>query len=75
MFALGFKKRARNCISIVYAGLNDVIELNNYAYAQMHCVKEISIITGAIHLFEEKGTLELAAIEARDWFIKYLSNT
>jgi hypothetical protein len=33
---------------------------------------KVVIIPGATHLFEEEGTLTEAAIEAREWFEKYL---
>lgn len=52
-----------------------VIELNREAYAQMSCEKELSIIPGATHLFEEPGTLEEAARAATSWFGRYLMPT
>lgn len=48
-----------------------VIELNQKAYDQLECVKELSIVPGATHLFEEEGTLEKAATLATNWFQKY----
>lgn len=53
---------------IVGAADYEVIELNRQAYALMHCKKEITLIPGATHLFEEPGTLEQAASAAADWF-------
>lgn len=50
----------------------EVIELNQQAYDALDCEKELSIITGATHLFEEPGTLEEVAKQAADWFLKYL---
>jgi hypothetical protein len=32
-----------------------VIELNQEAYERLRCAKEIKIVTGATHLFEEPG--------------------
>lgn len=49
-----------------------VICLNNEAYDKMRCVKEIRIIPGATHLFEEPGKLGAVAQLSTDWFIKYL---
>jgi dienelactone hydrolase len=49
-----------------------VLGLNQQALAKLHCVKEIHIIPGATHLFEEPGTLEEAAREAGNWFDRYL---
>jgi pimeloyl-ACP methyl ester carboxylesterase len=50
----------------------DVIVLNNSAYEKLNCEKELRIINGASHLFEEPGTLEAAATHAIDWFEQYL---
>jgi len=33
---------------------------------------EIRIVTGASHLFEEAGKLELVAALAREWFLEHL---
>lgn len=49
-----------------------VIELNEQAYAMLRCKKQLSLVSGATHLFEEPGTLEQAARLAADWFTKYL---
>ena len=54
---------------------NAVIELNQQAYSKLTSVKELKIIPGATHLFEEPGTLEEAADLAADWFEKYFSET
>ncbi len=51
-----------------------VIPLNELAYKKLTCVKEMVIIPGATHLFEEPGTLERVAKLARDWFLKYLNS-
>lgn len=49
-----------------------VIGLNQKAYDRIRAQKEIKIIPGATHLFEETGTLEEAARLAAKWFRKYL---
>ena len=49
-----------------------VIELNQQAYALLNCEKELTLIPGATHLFEEVGTLQLAARSAADWFAQHL---
>jgi putative phosphoribosyl transferase len=49
-----------------------VIAMNRSAYAQMRCEREITIVEGASHLFEEEGTLEEVARLARDWLRRYL---
>lgn len=57
---------------LVGGGDEDVLELNREAYAQLPCTKELSIIPGATHLFEEAGTLEDVARQAAVWFGRYL---
>ncbi|MDO8438444.1 MAG: dienelactone hydrolase family protein [Nitrosomonadaceae bacterium] len=49
-----------------------VIELNQQAYALLHCEKKLTLIAGATHLFEESGTLEQAAHSAANWFAQRL---
>lgn len=51
-----------------------VIELNQQAYALLHCEKQLALIPGATHLFEEPGTLEQVARHAADWFVQHFSN-
>jgi len=46
-----------------------VIDLNRKAMAHMHCEKELQIIAGATHLFEERGALDKVAALASDWFL------
>lgn len=50
-----------------------VIELNQNAFAQLRCAKELSIVLGATHLFEELGTLEEVARLAAKWFRNHLA--
>ncbi len=58
---------------LLVGGYDDgVIELNEQAYALLNCEKEMSIIPGATHLFEEAGTLEQVAELAAQWFVKQL---
>jgi len=61
--------------TLLIVGGNDdvVIKLNNDAYDLMKCKKDLQIVPGATHLFEEPGTLEKVAELAADWFTKYLS--
>ena len=60
--------------TLLIVGGNDpiVIELNRQAASQMRTTCRLEIIPGAGHLFEEPGTLERAAIFAREWFEEYL---
>ena len=50
-----------------------VIELNREAYALLHCEKELVIVPGATHLFEESGTLEQVATHACAWFQRHFA--
>jgi len=58
---------------LLVGGYDDgVIDLNQLAYDQLHCEKEMVIVPGATHLFEEPGTLEEVARQAADWFVRHL---
>jgi putative phosphoribosyl transferase len=50
-----------------------VVALNRQALAQMNCEKQLEIVPGASHLFEEPGKLEIVARLALDWFTGHLS--
>lgn len=60
--------------TLLIVGGNDyiVIELNQQAYKLMKAEKELRIIPGASHLFEEPGALEQVARLAAEWFQKHL---
>ncbi len=50
-----------------------VIELNRAAHDELsHCVRELVLVPGATHLFEEPGTLDEVARLAADWFSRHL---
>ncbi len=49
-----------------------VVELNREAMAEMECEKKLEIVTGATHLFEEKGALDQVAELAREWFLSHI---
>lgn len=52
-----------------------VLELNQTALQLLPCAKQLTIVPGATHLFEEPGSLERVAALASDWFCTYLSGT
>jgi dienelactone hydrolase len=63
----------RSPVLLIVGGRDDtVIDLNQQAYAQLGCVREMVIVPGATHLFEEPGALEQVAQLAGQWFGKYL---
>jgi putative phosphoribosyl transferase len=49
-----------------------VLDLNRQASAMMRAERELAVIPGATHLFEEPGALEEVARLSRDWFLHYL---
>jgi putative phosphoribosyl transferase len=62
------------CATLLIVGSLDypVIEMNEEALALMRCEKELKIVPGATHLFEEPGTLQEVARLAADWFQRHL---
>jgi alpha-beta hydrolase superfamily lysophospholipase len=50
-----------------------VIGLNRDAFARLACPKEMRLVPGATHLFEEPGTLEQVAAHAAQWFGRWLA--
>jgi putative phosphoribosyl transferase len=54
---------------LIVGELDDVvIKLNQSALERLHCEKELKIVPGATHLFEEPGTLDEVARLATEWF-------
>jgi adenine/guanine phosphoribosyltransferase-like PRPP-binding protein len=49
-----------------------VLDLNRRAQAQLRCDNRLAVVPRATHLFEEPGTLQVAAELARDWFVDHL---
>lgn len=61
---------------LIVGGLDfGVIELNEKALAALACEKQLEIVPGATHLFEEAGALEEVARLARDWFAGHFRRT
>ena len=66
-------QRVKSPTLLIVGGYDEqVIEMNEEAYAQLRCQKELEIVPGATHLFEEPGTLEEVAHLAAQWFQKHL---
>jgi pimeloyl-ACP methyl ester carboxylesterase len=58
---------------LIVGGLDTaVIGMNRAAADRMRCEREIAVVPGATHLFEERGTLEEVAGLARGWFERHL---
>jgi putative phosphoribosyl transferase len=62
--------------TLLIVGGNDfqVIELNQEAFARLNCEKQLVIVPGATHLFEEPGALDAVARLAREWFERHLKH-
>ena len=66
-------KRVVSPTLLIVGGYDEpVIEMNQEAYDVLRCEKELKIVPGATHLFEEPGKLEEVAHLAADWFQRYL---
>ncbi|HXG43935.1 MAG TPA: hypothetical protein VNJ71_04165 [Gemmatimonadales bacterium] len=52
-----------------------VLSLNRRAYDRLTCPKDLVVVPGATHLFEEPGTLEQVAELATAWFRRYFGAT
>jgi putative phosphoribosyl transferase len=57
---------------IVGGADTEVLHLNQKALALMHCTKKLEIVSGATHLFEEKGAMEQVCVLAGNWLQQYL---
>ena len=65
--------RVTSPVLLIVGGLDgEVIKLNQQAYALLRCEKQMKIVPGATHLFEEPGTLETVADLAAGWFRDHL---
>jgi putative phosphoribosyl transferase len=59
---------------LIVGGDDDVvIDLNQEAFGQLRCIKDMVIIPGATHLFREPGALEEVARLAKEWFVRFLA--
>ncbi len=60
--------------TLLIVGGNDgpVINLNREAFKNLKCKKDMVVIPGATHLFEEPGALDEVARLAAEWFLKHM---
>jgi pimeloyl-ACP methyl ester carboxylesterase len=60
--------------TLLIVGGNDpqVLAMNRLALSAMKCERQLVIVPGASHLFEEPGALDTVARLARDWFLSHL---
>lgn len=52
-----------------------VLQLNEEAFRLLRCEKELVVIPGATHLFEEPGALEEVARLAAEWFERHMPDS
>jgi putative phosphoribosyl transferase len=58
---------------LIVGGWDDqVIGLNEQAYGKLRCEKDLRIVPGATHLFEEPGKLEQVAQLSAAWFSQHM---
>jgi pimeloyl-ACP methyl ester carboxylesterase len=58
---------------IVGGADSTVLELNRSAYRALRCERELAVIPGATHLFEEPGALDEVAERAAEWFVAHFA--
>jgi len=70
----GARLAAVRAPTLLIVGSRDeqVLELNQSAAARLRCEHRVAVVSGATHLFEEPGTLRVAAELARDWYTDHL---
>lgn len=68
--------RRVKCPTLLIVGERDenVLELNEEACDLLACGKELRVVRGATHLFEEQGALDEMARLAADWFLEHLGH-
>jgi dienelactone hydrolase len=60
---------------LIVGGLDaPVISLNERAFDRLQCEKDLQVVAGAGHVFEEPGALEAVSRLARAWFGRYLGS-
>lgn len=68
--------RVRAPTLLIVGGSDEVVlELNERALKALTCEKQLNIVPGATHLFEEPGTLDQVITAAGDWFESHLRVT
>jgi dienelactone hydrolase len=71
--AAAFLNRVRCPTLLIVGGRDqDVLRLNEEAFRKLTCEKQLMVVPGATHLFEEPGKLDEVARLAASWFERYL---
>lgn len=73
--ALEFLPRVQAPTLLIVGGHDHaVLEMNRTALAALRCEKELAVVPGATHLFEEPGTLDQVMDLAGAWFEGHLAS-
>jgi putative phosphoribosyl transferase len=71
--ALPVLGRVRQPTLLIVGGADElVLDLNRQALAELAGIKDLAVVPGATHLFEEPGALDQVAVLASGWFRRYL---
>lgn len=71
--SMAYLKEVRSPVLLIIGGEDyQVIDLNQKAFNELICEKEMVIVPGATHLFEESGKLEEVARLSAEWFRAHL---
>ena len=71
--ALPVLGRIRQPTLLIVGGADElVLDLNRRALAELAGIKQLAVIPGATHLFEEPGALDQVAVLASGWFRRHL---
>jgi dienelactone hydrolase len=74
--AADFLPKVKSPVLLIVGSLDtEVIEFNRQAMEKLTSVKELALVPGATHLFEEQGTLPQVADLAAAWFARYLGSS
>ena len=58
---------------LIVGGMDEeVLQFNRRALDQLGVEKDLAVVSGATHLFEEPGALEKVATIATEWFLRFL---
>ncbi|TAM62449.1 hydrolase [bacterium] len=72
--AAGVLARVHAAVLLIVGGNDpEVLRLNQSAQRQLAGKSDLLVVPGATHLFEEPGTLGVAAQAACDWFLRHLA--
>ena len=70
--ASGLDKVRAPTLLIVGGADWQVLEMNEQAASQLRCERDLAVVPGATHLFEEPGALERVSGLASHWFLAHL---